>query len=464
MEEFSPNPNRNGKKFEDRLAYQDQLEGGIEPYAVEYGVDKQRMDGLMSSKSARVKLAKEIEEGNRLQIDDVVRPFNQNSVEMEVDPSRIEGEVFSKQTEEKVNNLGVRKNYFYERAAQEFVQISDKNLFEFTQSHQDEINDLREKYLYKQDAFMRELTIMKETRNVEGLNKIRGQMEKAKADLAKEYNKLFDKYMAKNGIDQRSPYHFDNANKTEVLNNFALHVLMNFEEREKGWFEKNFPNAHRFFTKGVYENVKGEGEKFEQYFLKNEHQASLERYDILEQQFNNPELFGAASPNALLLINRIKADTSIPEDKKLEAFFQLSDTQNVNLGRLAVEKAKYYRPELNTRRYFESITVENLKYKGINFENAIDQDIAKQEEMRRQRERYEQNSDFDKNNVFDTAALVTLLNQLFGQTPQMLNKQMNEALEPTLNNELKHHLEYNNQLDNRKEQELTHKNSLRMSR
>lgn len=66
------------------------------------------------------------------------------------------------------------------------------------------------------------------------------------------------------------------------------------------------------------------------------------RYQILKQQFNNPELLRDLSPESYQILMDIKNDTTLNADEQLERYFNICDTNAVEQGVLTAEQAKFY--------------------------------------------------------------------------------------------------------------------------
>lgn len=376
--------------------------------------------------------------------------------------------------EEQINDLGVRTNYFQEKVQQGLGQLLDNgnNDFKFNQENADKLSDLRTRYLSKQQAVLRELSILKAAKNIEGIEQVRQDMTLFKKELAQEYNEMYNEYMRDNGISKISPYmqtelpigfrrakldDIHDENQQARLDAFTINVLMNFEEREKSYWETNYPTVYGFFT--TPNKPKMEGEKLTA-MATSDKQMALDRYGVLEQQFNNPNMLKAMSPAAAYLIEKIKNDITIPNDKKLEAYFQISDTQNVNLGRLDAKEAQYYRADLDPKAYFND---KESSYASV-IRTEVDSDVVA---MQQKREEIENKQVLGQNEMFYGAGIVALLEQLLTGNTQSLNQELNRALQPTLEQEkLERQFAQNpsRDLDNRNDLTITHQHKMGMKR
>lgn len=90
-----------------------------------------------------------------------------------------------------------------------------------------------------------------------------------------------------------------------------------------------------------------------------------ERYIMLKQQFNNPELIQHISPESYDVIMSIKNDDTLSEDEKLKKYFEICDTNAVEQGVLTVEEAKFYNIEasLNSNQKLQDY---NRQLLGLN--------------------------------------------------------------------------------------------------
>lgn len=67
-----------------------------------------------------------------------------------------------------------------------------------------------------------------------------------------------------------------------------------------------------------------------------------ERYKILKQQFNNPEILRKVSPESYDVLMNIKSDQTLSEDEQLQRYFEVCDTNAVEQGMFSKEQVKFY--------------------------------------------------------------------------------------------------------------------------
>lgn len=155
-------------------------------------------------------------------------------------------------------------------------------------------------------------------------------------DYLKEYNRFFHKSskteegnfpLYKNGVELKGPV------LEQTLINFEAVVLRNLsDESEK------LQDIQNKFTE-----ARDAGENI--------------RYQVLRQQFENPELLQRMSPETYKVITDLKESGMSPENQ-LTRYFQICDKQAVEQGVLTPEEAQFYNK-------FDSQSLSTLDNQGV---------------------------------------------------------------------------------------------------